>query len=65
MTFHDMVLRASQGVLNYAADVWHGKDVSVPEEQELTSNDSEVRLDVSSHHMELNSAREGATSSLW
>jgi len=56
-------MRASKGVLNYAADDWKGKAVSGPVEQDLTSNDSRVHLDVPSPPAEFNSPMEAVSSS--
>ena len=68
ITFQDMVMRASKGVLNYAVDDMKGKNVTGRVEQDhsdLTSNDSGVHLDVASCPVEHNSPVEAASSFFW
>ena len=63
MTFQDMVIRVSKGVHTYAAA--QQTDDSMPEEQGLTSIHSEVPLNVTISHAELESPMEGAANSNW
>ena len=63
MTFQDMVIRASKGVLTYAAA--QQTDDSMLEEQGLTSIHSEVPLNVTISPAELESPMEGAANSNW
>ena len=46
MTFQDMVMTASKGVLHYAGDDMKGKNLTSRVGEDQSSNDSGVHLDV-------------------
>jgi len=58
MTFQDMVLRASQGVLNYLGAIWKETPVDAHEDQQLNAKVSGEALDVARLPTELSSPLE-------